>query len=121
MKMETITFDNLPEAVAMLIEKVQKIEQLLTSRCLEQPENQQLMGVKEAAAFLELSVATVYTKVCRGEIPAYKPGRKLYFDKAMLVANIKSRKKKPHMEITESQPTVAIGLPKQQKRKAFRW
>lgn len=121
MKMEKITFDNLPDAVAMLIEKVQKIEQLLAEKSSEPYQDQQLIGVKEAAAFLELSVATVYTKVCRGEIPAYKPGRKLYFDKAMLVANIKSRKKKLHAEITENQATIAIRLPRQQKRKAFRW
>lgn len=119
--MDKITFDNLPQAVELLLEKMQKIEQLLAVRSIDQSTDQELMGVKEAAAFLELSVATVYSKVCRGEIPAYKPGRKLYFDKAMLIANIKSARKKSHKEVAKGSDPVSIHLPKQQKRKAIRW
>lgn len=121
MKMEKITFDNLPEAIAILLEKMQNIELLLAGSTIDQSTDEELMGVKEAAAFLGLSVATVYSKVCRGEIPAYKPGRKLYFDKAMLVANIKSRKKKSHKEVAAQALSVPVRLPKQQKRKAIRW
>jgi len=54
MKMENITFDNLPQAIALLLEKMEKLEQMLCGRAAETRIDQKPMGVKEAAAFLEI-------------------------------------------------------------------
>lgn len=79
------------------------------------------MGVKEAAAFLELAIPTIYSKVSRGDLPAYKSGRKLYFDEAMLIKHIKSIKKHETKDVGLTIEPLPLQLPKRQKRKAFRW
>jgi excisionase family DNA binding protein len=121
MKMEKITFDNLPQAVAMLLEKVEKLEAVLCAKQVETKIEEKPMGVKEAAAFLELAVPTIYSKVSRGDLPAYKSGRKLYFDEAMLIKHIKSARKQVTQEMEIKIERLQPQLPKHQKRKAFRW
>ena len=119
--MEKITFDNLPEAVSLLLEKVEKLEALLCGKPLEPKPEKKPMGAKEAAAFLELSVPTIYSKVCRGDLPAYKSGRKLYFDEAMLIEHIKSTRKPATQAPLKKIESIPLQLPKHKKRKAFRW
>ncbi|MFD0792080.1 helix-turn-helix domain-containing protein [Mucilaginibacter litoreus] len=88
-----LTFDNLPEAISQLLERVARIEDLLNrERQPVQPENE-ILNITDAAAFLRLTKSTIYSKVCRGELPAYKTGRRLYFDKAELTEWIKSARK----------------------------
>ena len=43
-----------------------------------------LMAVKEAASFLDITVSTLYIKTSRNEIPFMKKGKKLYFSRAEL-------------------------------------
>ncbi len=121
MKMEKITFDNLPQAVALLLEKVEKLEAVLCAKQSETNIQEKPMGVKEAAAFLELAVPTIYSKVSRGDLPAYKSGRKLYFDEAMLIKHIKSTRMHATKEVELIIERTSLKLPKHQKRKAFRW
>lgn len=121
MKMEKITFDDLPEAISLLLAKVEKIEAVLCGNPLETKIEEKPMGVKEAAAFLALSVPTIYSKVCRGDLQAYKCGRKLYFDKTMLIKHIKSSKKQIVSQMNIEIENAPLQLPKHQKRKAFRW
>ena len=90
--METLTFEKLPEAVAMLLEKMERIERLL----MEQPsgeESNERMTVKQAATFLTLAVSTLYNKVSLKEIPVTKKGKRLYFYKSELEAWIRSGRK----------------------------
>lgn len=76
-----ITFDQLPAAVTLLSEKLDYIEKLLSA--LKQPLNDSASSkpliLEEAAEFLSLEEATVYSKVSRGELPHYKRGKRLYF------------------------------------------
>lgn len=81
--MEPFSFDKLPEVVRQLFEKVERIE-LLLQNLQQQPEEDTLLTLTEAAEFLKTSPAAIYTKVSRGEIPFSKPGRRLYFDKGEL-------------------------------------
>ena len=78
--MEPFGFDKVPEVIRLLFEKVEHIEALLQD-LQRQPEEETLLTVDEAAAFLKTSTAALYTKVSRGEIPFSKPGKRLYFDK----------------------------------------
>lgn len=92
--MEQFTFDQLPEAVSKLHEKLNSIEQLLREGQHQPQDTDQLLNISEAAKLLTLSVPTIYSKVCRKEIPVNKQGKRLYFYKSELVNWIKSGRKK---------------------------
>jgi len=121
-KMANLTFDQLPEAVNQLLTTVSRIEHLLLEKQYSEDNQGELLNVKEASSFLNLSVSTIYTKVCRGEIPALKPGRRLYFDKNELVHWIKSCRKKSNEELAAEARTIVSRNqpPFQRKRKAYR-
>jgi excisionase family DNA binding protein len=98
--METITFDQLPQAVGRLQEQLNHIEQLLLQRRTRAPETDDLLTISEAAKFLNLSIPTIYTKVSRKEIPVNKKGKRLDFYKSELAGWIKTGRKKTTAEIT---------------------
>ncbi|SDT44761.1 transcriptional regulator, AlpA family [Mucilaginibacter mallensis] len=98
---DTLTFDQLPEAVTKMQEKLDIIEQLLLQRQVQSPEQDEIMPVAKAAIFLDLAVPTVYSKVCRKEIPVNKRGKRLYFYRSELTEWIKSGRKKTADEIQE--------------------
>jgi excisionase family DNA binding protein len=85
--MEKLTFEQLPEAVALLLEKVNRIESLLENQYSIKEQGQKQVAVKEIltinalASFLDISKSTIYKKVMDREIPFYKLGSKLYFKK----------------------------------------
>lgn len=88
------TFEELPQAISTLHDKVDSIKDLL----LDQQQKQQsphsdLLTINGAAEFLSLSVPTLYTKVSRREIPVSKRGKRLYFSKDDLSVWIKSGRK----------------------------
>ena len=121
MKMEKLTFEDLPGAIAKLLERMERIEMLLEGEPAGGTVQEEMMNVRQAAEFLELSVPTIYSKVCRGELTAYKPGHKLYFDRRLLTEYIRSVKKQSNREISSM---LEINLGRQtrpQKRKALRW
>src|SRR5918996_893711 len=71
--MEHYTFEQLPQAISLLHEKISHIEQVLLER-QPQPETEQVFNISQATAYLNLSVATLYSKVSRQEIPVNKQG-----------------------------------------------
>ncbi|MDB5011869.1 MAG: DNA-binding protein [Daejeonella sp.] len=96
--MEPLTFEQLPLAISQLQEKINNIETLLTTR-IEKKQEDEIFTISQAADFLNLSVATLYGKVCHKEIPVNKQGKRLYFYKAELTEWIKSGRKKTNSEI----------------------
>ena len=99
--METLTFDQLPQAVSKLQDKLECIEQLLLRQHEQPPEHEELLTISNAAKFLNLSVPTIYSKVCRKEIPVNKRGKRLYFYRSELTEWVKSGRKKTRDEIRE--------------------
>jgi excisionase family DNA binding protein len=99
--METLTFDQLPQAVSKLQDKLESIEQLLLHQHEHPPGYEELLTITNAAKFLNLSVPTIYSKVCRKEIPVNKRGKRLYFYQSELTEWIKSGRKKTADEIRE--------------------
>ena len=99
--METITFDQLPQAVSKLQDKLNSIEQLLLQKQEAVSAQDELLSVSQAAKFLNLSVPTLYSKVSRKEVPVNKQGKRLYFYKAELVEWIKAGRKKTVSEIAK--------------------
>lgn len=98
--METLSFDQLPQAVAQIYDKLNKIEALL-ERKDSQPDQEpdQLLTVKDAAEFLSLSVPTVYTLISKGELPVMKRSKRCYFSKLELINYLKEGRKKTNTEI----------------------
>ncbi|HEY8657822.1 MAG TPA: helix-turn-helix domain-containing protein [Hanamia sp.] len=99
--MEILTFDKLPEAISKLLEKVNQIEALLAGQ-QQQPGQDDLFTITQAAKFLNLAVPTLYSKVSRKEIPVNKQGKRLYFYKSELEEWIKKGRKHTFNELREN-------------------
>ena len=99
--METFTFDQLPQAVSKLHDKLNSIEQLLLQANNSPTQEDELLTVSQAAKFLNLSVPTIYGKVSRKEIPVNKQGKRLYFHRSELGNWIKAGRQKTVLEITQ--------------------
>lgn len=100
--MKQFTFDDLPDIIGKLYTKLDEIEKLLKSRKIIDIDNEEeLLTIEGAAKLLNLSVATIYTKVCKNEIPVNKQGKRLYFYKVELLDWIKSGRIKTIAEIQQ--------------------
>ncbi len=99
--METITFEQLPLAVAELSNKLENIERLLLENRKQQSSEQSenFLTIQEAAELLNLSVPTIYSKVSRGELPVMKRSKRLYFSRSELLKYIKHGRRKTIDEI----------------------
>jgi len=98
---KTFTFDQLPQAVAMLAQEVSELKQLLLQKSDHQDTTptEQLFTIQEAAKFLNLTIPTIYSKVSKGELPFMKRGKRLHFSSTELMQYIKDGRKKTNAEI----------------------
>ena len=62
---------------------------------------EQLLTIQQAAAFLSLTVPTMYSKVSKGELPVMKRSKRLYFSRTELMEYIKEGRKKSNAEIEQ--------------------
>ncbi|MEZ2338619.1 helix-turn-helix domain-containing protein [Mucilaginibacter sp. RCC_168] len=99
--MEPFNFNELPEVVRQLFEKVEQIEIILARLEPKEPDQNELLNIEEAADFLKVSVGALYTKVSRQEIPYNKPGKRLYFNRTDLKEWIRLGKRKTLIEIRQ--------------------
>lgn len=100
--MKQFTFEDLPNIIGKLFVKLDKIEKLLKAKKINDSDNnEELLTIEGAAELLKLSVATIYTKVCKNEIPVNKQGKRLYFYRAELLDWIKSGRIKTNAEIQQ--------------------
>mgnify|MGYP000258295908 CR=1 FL=1 len=81
--MDKITFEQLPQAVSILIEKVgqlsSKIEDILKKTTQQQGEQRRLLNLDELATLLDKSASTIYAMTSEKRIPYRKRGNRLYF------------------------------------------
>lgn len=98
---ENLTFEELPRAVTLLTEEVSELKQLILDKSKDPPKEkaEKLFTIQEAADFLSLSVATLYSKVSRGEIPVMKRTKRLYFSRTELLEYVKKGRRKSNYEI----------------------
>lgn len=103
MEKETLKFEELPNAVTLILQKVSRLESLLKQKqdntTAEAQEN--ILNIQEAANFLNLSVPTIYSKVSRGELPFMKRGKRLYFSSTELMDYLKKGRQKTRNEIEQ--------------------
>lgn len=87
--MNNITFEQLPQAVSMLIEKVglltDKVEKVLGMTPQQHGECRTLLTLNEVAALLGKSASTIYAMTSDKRIPYHKRGNKLYFFKNEII------------------------------------
>ena len=106
--MEKLNFENLPQAVSILLEKVDSLEQLLKSQqSINRVASDKPMSIAEAAKFVNLTVPTLYGFVSKRTIPFSKLGKRLYFSEAELTSWVKSGRKQTCTEIA-SQPALVL-------------
>ena len=81
--MDNITFEQLPQAVSLLIERVgqltSKVEEALGKNDNPQSRKNKLLTLDEVAVLLNKSASTIYTMTSEKRIPYHKRGNKLYF------------------------------------------
>lgn len=104
--MEQYSFDQLPRAVSELHQKLDNLQDLILESRQASPPVIELMTIAQAAEFLNLSVQTLYGKVCHKEIPVSKKGKRLYFYKSELEDWIRSGKKKTMAELRQEFPAI---------------
>lgn len=61
----------------------------------------QFLNIQQAAAFLNLAVPTIYSKVSKKELPFMKRSKRLYFSKIELLDYIKSGRIKTNDELAD--------------------
>lgn len=83
MEKENITFEQLPQAISILIEKVErlagKVEEMLGRASGQDADRRKLLSLGEVAALLGKSASTIYAMTSEKRIPYRKRGNKLYF------------------------------------------
>ena len=85
---EPISFNELPQAMAYLIQKVERLESILSKPNLVQSESDKWFNVQELCEFLPDKPArqTVYGWIGQKLIPYHKKGKKLQFLKSEIDA-----------------------------------
>jgi excisionase family DNA binding protein len=90
--MQEVTFNTMPQALKLIADRLEAVHRLLSEGHELQPTKQheeELLTIQGAAEFLRLSVPTIYAKVHRRELPFLKRSKRLYFEKAELLAYLK--------------------------------
>ncbi len=100
--MEALTLETVPKAIGILLEKVNRLENLLNQK-QEQPTpetTEDFLSIQEAAKLLHLTVPTMYSKHSRGELPGVsKRGKRLYFSKKILLEWLEAGRQKTNKEL----------------------
>lgn len=101
---ENISFNDVPQALSHLLDKMDKIEQLLTqTQKSSQPEEPQWMDLKQLQAWLpdHPAAPTVYGWVRNNLIPYHKKGKKLLFKRTDIEAWLEQSRIKTNAEMQE--------------------
>ena len=88
-----ITFDQLPETVSNILEKVSSLEQLLSSPGNLPGPIEKPVSTKEICDFLSITEPTLIRWRNKGKIPFLKIGTNIRYDKAAVLKAIENPKK----------------------------
>lgn len=90
--MDRITFEQLPQAVSLLIEQVGRLADKVDSvlgKPQQQNENRRLPNLDDVSLLLDKSASTIYAMTSDKRIPHHKRGNKLYFFEDEIIRWIK--------------------------------
>jgi len=100
---DSITFEQLPQAVNNLTKEVSELKRLLIKRQEKPIEDQQdvWLDLNELVAYdpEKRTKATWYSKISKGEVPYHKRFKKIYFLKSEIDEWLKAGKRKSNAEI----------------------
>ncbi|WP_233581820.1 helix-turn-helix domain-containing protein [Flavobacterium macacae] len=85
--------------LAKILCMLERIETMVENFSSEKSSEDNLLTVDQTSKLVKLSISTIYSKVSRKEIPAFKIGKRLYFSKNEIIAWIKSGKIKTIADI----------------------
>lgn len=109
--MENLTFDQLPDAIVKLYDKLLSIERMLKElRITNNLTDQDLLNIKQASELITLAIPTLYSKVSLKQIPFCKKGKRLYFSRMELLQWVNSGTKETTAEITNSVETKFLNV-----------
>ena len=97
--MKPFTFDQIPIMMKRLYDKLETLEKLIEKIPSKDENKDELLNIEEASKLLNLSISTIYSKVCKREIPVNKQGKRIYFYKHELMKWIKSGRVKTYLEV----------------------
>ncbi|NQY10437.1 MAG: helix-turn-helix domain-containing protein [Flavobacteriales bacterium] len=100
--MNVLKFEDLPNLVTMLAKEVSQLKDLLIKNQEREPVDNsgQLLSIDEVAELLHLTKPTIYSKHSKGELPGVcKRGKRLYFQRDVIIDWIKSGRTKSNAEI----------------------
>lgn len=97
MQAVTITQITPPELESLIEGSLRRILSLQPLNASK--DEDQLMTIKQAGEFLNLSVPTIYSYVQKSKIPVSKGSKRLYFSKSELLEWIKQGRRKTQAEI----------------------
>ena len=87
-----LTFDQVPEAVAHLVDEVASIKELVRLQVHHEPEKRRPISIQKASKLIGKAIQTIYGLVSAKQIPYYKKGKQLYFYEDELLDWIESGK-----------------------------
>ena len=87
-----LTFDQVPEAVAYLVDEVASIKELVRIQVHAQPEKRLPISIQKASKLIGKAIQTIYGLTASGGIPHHKRGKQLYFYEDELLEWIQSGK-----------------------------
>jgi excisionase family DNA binding protein len=106
MEANEISFENLPKAVAHLVNELAEIKSLVVKgQSPTVPQKRVPIGIEEACRIIGKAKPTVYALVRKRLLPCYKNGKKLYFFEDELLEWIAKGKKKTLSEIESEAET----------------
>lgn len=97
--MKPFTFDQIPIMMNKIHDKLEHLEKLIIRISITEENKDEVLNIEEASKLLNLSVSTIYSKVCKREIPVNKQGKRIYFYRHELMKWIKSGRVKTYLEI----------------------
>ncbi|MNQ98768.1 Helix-turn-helix domain protein [compost metagenome] len=97
--MKPFTFDQIPIMMNKIHDKLEHLEKLIVRISNVEENKEEVLNIQEASKLLNLSVSTIYSKVCKREIPVNKQGKRIYFYRHELMKWIKSGRVKTYLEI----------------------
>ncbi len=92
--MEKVTFEQLPALLVEIRDRLMRIEERLNKLPIAEEKEPEFLTIDQVSDLLNLTKATIYSKVCRNQIPVNKRGKRLYFERIELLNWVKKGRKK---------------------------
>ena len=84
METKVVSFEQMPELIQNLVERIEALEKTVREKQQPQPLEGELMSVEDVCKLLGKSKFAVYRTVRYQDIPYIRQGHRLYFDRATI-------------------------------------